>query len=304
MDKLKRLTYDLDDEAPTPEPDQFLVTLTKQRTVSTIYHIAEVRQVKTKDGSRRYSLGVYTANDLKPHTVVTDDKITVKGETAFQLTWYPRGPVAPRFHPNEVNERQIFGDFLEMQTAGAACLLVLLDGQVYRFGQWAGLDGIQHVLGWCRFVDEPAYDALVASARPTWRLPVPLAAGYKEPPSNCTAQVIITTFQAQVQHDAALLYYYNPEWEFAGWMAYQKHALGWAQGLNEEAKGQVQALWHNHRVGAYGLPADPYGLNPATYHEVIARIEFEQNEGVRLEAENPRNSAKERRQLKKRVRVD
>lgn len=299
VDKLKKITYDLDDGSPVPAADQFLVSLTARGTVGTVYHIAEVRQVKSKVAPHRYVLSVYTADDLKPHTEVKEGVITVKGQVAFPLVWYPRSPEGPKFHPSEVSERQIFGDFLALQTAGAACLLVLLDGKVYRYGQWAHLDGLQHVLGWCSFVDEPAYVELVSKGRPTWYLPTAQASGYKVPESNPSAHMVINTFQAQVQHDAAVLYYYGPEWQFGGWMCYRKDSLEWAQQLNATAASQVQGLWHNHRVSAYGLAEDPYGFSAATYEEVMARVEFEQNEAVRRESENPNHSAETREALKK-----
>jgi hypothetical protein len=159
------------------------------------------------------------------------------------------------------------------------------------------------VLGWCKFVDEPAYVDLITTARPTWYLPTMQASGYKVPESNPSAQSVISSFQTQVQHDAAIIYYYSPEREYKGWMCYRKEFLEWARHLNAEANGQVQALWYNHRVSAYGLAEDPYGFSAATYQEVIARIEFEQNEAIRRETKNPKNSAESREALKKHLRT-
>ena len=299
MEKLRRITYDLDDDSAAPEPDQFLVSLTSRGVVSTVYHIAEARAVKTKDGSRRYALGVYKADDLKPHTIVEDGHITVKGETALTLVWNPRSPAAPRFHPAEVSAAQVFGDFLSLETAGAACLLVLLDGKVYRYGQWADSSGLQHVLGWCKFVDEEAFTELWRTARPTWYLPTAEALGYKVPPRGAKAEQLIGSFRSQVQHQAAILYYYNPEWEFCGWMCYSKETLSWAKDLNELAAGQVQALWYNHQVEAHNLGAAPYGFSPATYPEVMGRILWEQNEALRRDSLDPTRSPADRAVLRK-----
>lgn len=88
------LYVDMPAEAPAPQPDGFLVSITAQKTIGTVYHIASVRQVnpRTPRLGVRYQLRVYQANDLKPETHYNphNGRVWVKDQEAIGLTWYPR----------------------------------------------------------------------------------------------------------------------------------------------------------------------------------------------------------------------
>lgn len=88
--KLRRIWYEMYPTAPPPVPDEFLVSVVKKGTaIGTIYHIAEVRKVKSERYCR-YVLDVLVANDLKPEAMLNDWEVTVLGQPAHCLIWLLR----------------------------------------------------------------------------------------------------------------------------------------------------------------------------------------------------------------------
>lgn len=261
VERTRRITYDLGPDDPAPVVDGFLVTLTKHGAVSTVYHIAHVRQVASKV-ARRFALDVYVAHDLKAHTVVQGGEILVKGVPAWRLVWYPRGPRPTLLDPLAVTAEQVFGDFVARATGGCAVLVARRGEELFLFGQWSDLANAQRVLGLCRLLEPQAFTSYWRAC-PTGHWSTPVTAPYRLP-ADCLAGDIVQAFRRQVAAEAVVVLYYLSDWDFLGSAICEPNHQDWLADLWEQAAGQVYSLGENTLL-------DFNSFSAATYAEAVAR---------------------------------
>ncbi|MBO3273110.1 hypothetical protein [Hymenobacter defluvii] len=88
----RRITYDLGSKADAAPPtaDSLLVSMRKDNTPGTVYHVVAARQVKSTKYPHRYALTVVRAPDLLADVVIRRRRILIRGKQAFPLYWYSR----------------------------------------------------------------------------------------------------------------------------------------------------------------------------------------------------------------------
>lgn len=88
----RRITYDLGSKADAAPPtaDSILVSMRKNNTPGTVYHVVAARQVKSTKYPHRYVLTVVRAPDLLAEVVISRRRILIRGKQAFPLYWYSR----------------------------------------------------------------------------------------------------------------------------------------------------------------------------------------------------------------------
>lgn len=81
----KRITYDVSDDGPVPDVGDVLISETRSGKPRSAYLVVSSRAVRTRDGVRRFALGVL-------RFPVDKYPVTVNGRRTRTLKWHSRAP--------------------------------------------------------------------------------------------------------------------------------------------------------------------------------------------------------------------
>ena len=169
---------------------------------------------------------------------------------------------AVRRSPADLSAGQALGSFLDRFDSAGVVLVCRQGGQSHFFGQWATVDGLSHVLRWCRTLGGPAFAGLWLGEEPALALTEAPAAAPPLDLGDHTDESLLRHVVRTVDCTAALLVYVGEEFTTpALWRWRDKGGAQWAR-----------AAWPEKQLWCPVWPdADLLGgqLCPATHAALI-----------------------------------